>query len=140
MKEKYVTNVTRKISLSRSQFAGSSSDVGAPSDGRRCYPGTQRRDAHCVRVAVEEQQEILQQEVSSVCEQKATIPVVIPTWPRSQLTTVVPGTKVTTMEVCEVVTLIFKLSVTLKRLGDIYLQFTTIQESISLNKKAKQCF
>ena len=117
--------------------ADSSSDVGAPSD---VMVDDVHSDAHCVRVAVEEQQEILQEEVSSVCEQKATIPVVIPTWPRSQLTTVVPGTKVTAMEVCEVVTLIFKLSVTLKCLGDIYLQFTTIQESISLNKKAKQCF
>ena len=84
--------------------ADSSSDVGAPSD---VMVDDVHSDAHCVRVAVEEQQEILQEEVSSVCEQKATIPVVIPTWPRSQLTTVVPGTKVTAMEVCEVVTLVF---------------------------------
>ena len=51
---------------------------------------------------VEQQQVTLQQEVASVCEEKATTPVVIPTGePLAKVTTVVPGTKVTTIEVCE---------------------------------------
>ena len=57
---------------------------------------------------VRAQQVNLQQKVARLCEEKATAPVVIPTGePLAKVTTVVPGAKVTTMEVCEAVTLAY---------------------------------
>ena len=65
------------------------------------------------RVQVQQQRPLpqtLQQEVASVCgvKVKPTEPAIIPAGePLAKVTTVVPGAKVTTMEVCEVVTLAY---------------------------------